>query len=82
MKLERKSGKMISIGCCFPAKIANSGTLLRLLVYRLQLRSAPLYEWVEIWYRVGQINWDKIHFSITDLFMGGFGSNFVRISIK
>ena len=33
-------------------------------------------------YRVGQINWDQIHFSITDLFMGGFGSNFVRISIK
>ena len=33
-------------------------------------------------YRVGQINWDKIHFSITGLFMGGFGSNFVRISIK
>ena len=33
-------------------------------------------------YRVGQINWDKIHFSITDLFLGGFGSNFVRISIK
>ena len=23
---------------------------LRLLVYILQLRSAPLYEWVEIWY--------------------------------
>ena len=33
-------------------------------------------------YRVGQINWDKIRFSITDLFMGGFGSNFVRISIQ
>ena len=23
---------------------------LRLFVYRLRLRSAPLYEWVEIWY--------------------------------
>ena len=25
--LEGKSGKIISIGCCFPPKFANSGTL-------------------------------------------------------
>ena len=27
VKLEGKSGKTISIGCCFPPKFANSGTL-------------------------------------------------------
>ena len=27
MKLEAKSGKIISIGCCFPPKFVNSGIL-------------------------------------------------------
>ena len=27
MKLEGKSGKIISIGCCFPPKITNPGTV-------------------------------------------------------
>ena len=30
-KLEEKSGKTISIGCCFPLKFANSGTLILIL---------------------------------------------------
>ena len=28
MKLEGKSGKIISVGCCFPPKFANSGTVV------------------------------------------------------
>ena len=27
VKLKGKSGKIISVGCCFPPKFANSGTL-------------------------------------------------------
>ena len=27
VKLEGKSGKIASVGCCFPPKFANSGTL-------------------------------------------------------
>ena len=29
VKLEGKSGKIISVGCCFPPKFADSGTLVR-----------------------------------------------------
>ena len=32
MKFEGKSGKIISIGCCFPPKFVNSGILDRALI--------------------------------------------------
>ena len=44
----RLAGEVLSIG----RRVTQKGVVyaLRLFVYRLRLRSAPLYEWVEICY--------------------------------
>ena len=37
VNLEGKSGKTISIGCCFPPKFANSGTLVPCIAYLVMI---------------------------------------------